>query len=308
LLDKTGTVTTGQMSVQQIFVAKGVTRERALTLVGAVEHLSEHPLARAIVREATKAADALPAVSAFSSTAGQGVRGTVSRTEVFVGTEAWMKINKLAASPEMTDALAQARATGATAVIAGWKGSVQAVFAVADAIREDSTQSIRRLIDAGMMPILLTGDHADVARTVATQVGITEYYAGATPEGKLEMVTNLQAQGRKVAMIGDGVNDAAALAKAELGIAMGTGTEVAIAASDITLLRATLDAAVVAIAISRRTLGIIRGNLFWAFAYNVAAIPLAALGFLNPMLAGAAMAFSSLFVVLNSLRLRRFAR
>lgn len=308
LLDKTGTVTTGQMSVQKIFVAKGITRERALTLVGAVEHLSEHPLARAIVREATKAADALQQVTKFSTVAGQGVRGTVSRTEVFVGTEAWMKTNHLASSPEMADALAQARATGATAVIAGWKGSVQAVFAVADAIREDSAQSIRRLIEAGMTPILLTGDHEDVARTVAAQVGITEFYAGATPEGKLEMVATLQAQGRKVAMIGDGVNDAAALAKADLGIAMGTGTEVAIAASDITLVRATLDAAVDAIAISRRTLGIIRGNLFWAFAYNVAAIPLAALGFLNPMLAGAAMAFSSLFVVLNSLRLRRFAR
>lgn len=306
LLDKTGTVTTGQMSVHEIFTAKGVTRERALNLVGAVEHLSEHPLARAIVREATKATDALPAVTKFSTVAGQGVQGTVARAEVFVGTEAWMRDNSLSTSAEMAEAIARARATGATAVIAGWKGNVQAVFAVADAIREDSEQSIRRLINAGMTPILLTGDHEDVARTVAAQVGIAEYYAGATPEGKLEMVANLQAQGRKVAMIGDGVNDAAALAKADLGIAMGTGTEVAIAASDITLVRATLDAAVDAIAISRRTLGIIRGNLFWAFAYNVAAIPLAALGFLNPMLAGAAMAFSSLFVVLNSLRLRAF--
>lgn len=308
LLDKTGTVTTGQMSVQQVFTVPGTSRERALHHVGAVEHLSEHPLARAIVREATTATDALPPVTAFSSIAGRGVRGTVSRTTVFVGTEAWMRDNAVSTSAEMTEAVAQVRATGATAVIAGWKGKVQAVFAVADAIREDSARSIQRLVEAGMTPILLTGDHEDVARTVANKVGITEFYAGATPESKVEMVAQLQALGRKVAMVGDGVNDAAALAKADLGIAMGTGTDVAIAASDITLVRATLDAAVDAIALARRTLAIIRGNLFWAFAYNVAAIPLAALGFLNPMLAGAAMAFSSLFVVLNSLRLRRFTR
>lgn len=309
LLDKTGTVTTGQMSVQRVVTESGVDAVRALQMIGSVEHLSEHPLARAIVREATKNTDAhLASVSDFSTVAGQGVRGVIDTTELFVGTQAWISTHHLTLSPELNAAMTEMRAGGATAVLAGWSGQVQAVIAVADAVREDSAAAIARLVAAGMQPVLLTGDHEDVARAVAQQVSITEFYASATPESKREMVTRLQSQGKRVAMIGDGVNDAAALATADLGIAMGTGTDVAIAASDITLVRATLDAAVDAIAISRRTLGIIRGNLFWAFAYNVAAIPLAALGFLNPMLAGAAMAFSSLFVVLNSLRLRSFDR
>ncbi|MEG0298944.1 MAG: HAD-IC family P-type ATPase, partial [Aurantimicrobium sp.] len=204
--------------------------------------------------------------------------------------------------------LAAARAGGATAILAGWDSQVRAIIAVADTIKEDSAEAIIRLVELGLEPILLTGDHEEAAHAIAQKVGISRVIAGASPESKVEVVKALQAEGRQVAMVGDGVNDAAALAQANLGIAMGTGTDVAIAASDITLVRGTLSAAVDALELSRKTLRIIHGNLFWAFAYNVAAIPLAALGFLNPMLAGAAMAFSSLFVVLNSLRLRRFAR
>jgi Cu+-exporting ATPase len=220
----------------------------------------------------------------------------------------WMKAHELALLPGQHEVLVRARATGATTVFAGWDGQIQAIFTIADTIKDDSAQSVARLQELGLEVVLLSGDHEQAAQSIATQVGISRIISGATPESKVEVITELQAGGNRVAMVGDGVNDAAALAQADLGIAMGTGTDVAIAASDITLVRGTLSAAVDALLLSRATLNNIKGNLFWAFAYNVAAIPLAALGFLNPMLAGAAMAFSSLFVVLNSLRLRRFAR
>jgi Cu+-exporting ATPase len=244
----------------------------------------------------------------FRSSAGFGVTARVEGREVFVGNEQWLLQNNLVVDPQAQARISAARASGASLIVAGWQGRVRAALAIADTVRPDSAHAIAQLRELGLDVVLLTGDHADVASAVAAETGISRVQAGITPEGKVAAVAALQADGHRVAMIGDGVNDAAALAQADLGIAMGTGTEVAIAASDITLVRANLVAAGEAIALSRHTLRIIHGNLFWAFAYNVAAIPLAALGFLNPMLAGAAMAFSSLFVVLNSLRLRRFAR
>lgn len=236
------------------------------------------------------------------------MEGGVEGVTLSVGTQGWMEENSLELSSVQREVLASARSTGATTVLAGWDGRVRAILTVADTIKEDSALAISRLREVGLDVVLLTGDHEEAARAIAAEVGISRLIAGASPESKVEAVRGFQAEGKRVAMVGDGVNDAAALAQADLGIAMGTGTDVAIAASDITLVRGTLSAAEDAIQLSRRTLGIIRGNLFWAFAYNVAAIPLAALGFLNPMLAGAALAFSSLFVVLNSLRLRSFAR
>ncbi|MDH6533254.1 Cu+-exporting ATPase [Aurantimicrobium minutum] len=306
VVDKTGTVTTGVMSVTEVTLAPGTEGLTARALVAAVEARSEHPIAKAIVREADQ--DILLEVEHFRSTAGQGVRGTVSGHDVVVGTEAWMQSQKLSLGVEMHAAVQTARSHGATAVLAGWDDHVRMVVEVSDTIKPDSALAIAELRALGLDVFLLTGDHEDAAQSIAAQVGITQVIAGASPEHKIARIMELQSQGHRVAMVGDGVNDAAALAQADLGIAMGTGTDVAIAASDITLVRGTLSAAVDSLRLARRTLGIIRGNLFWAFAYNVAAIPLAALGFLNPMIAGAAMAFSSLFVVLNSLRLRRFAR
>ena len=308
VLDKTGTVTTGRMSVQDVFLSDA-DKNTSLSRIAALEAGSEHPIARAIVTHVSVLSPGdLPEVTEFRSFAGQGVHGVVEGVTIAVGTTEWMAANGLVLSAEDETHLSAARATGATTVLAGWDKRVRAIISVADTIKEDSADAISRLIGLGLEPILLTGDHEEAAHSIAAQVGISRVIAGASPESKLEVVKNLQAEGKRVAMVGDGVNDAAALAQADLGIAMGTGTDVAIAASDITLVRGTLSAAVDAIQLSRKTLGIIHGNLFWAFAYNVAAIPLAALGFLNPMLAGAAMAFSSLFVVLNSLRLRRFAR
>lgn len=308
VLDKTGTVTSGVMSVQDVYVS-GAETTPALRRIAALEANSEHPIAKAIVEHVRKENnDHLPEVTQFRSVAGKGVQGVVEGTTIAVGTQEWMDLNGLALTLEQEEQLRIARSTGATSVLAGWDGHVHAIIAVSDTIKQDSSSAISRFIALGLEPVLLTGDHEEAARHIAAQVGISRVIAGASPESKVEVVAQLQAEGKKVAMIGDGVNDAAALAQSDLGIAMGTGTDVAIAASDITLVRGTLTAAVEAIELSRRTLRIIHGNLFWAFAYNVAAIPLAALGFLNPMLAGAAMAFSSLFVVLNSLRLRRFAR
>ena len=308
VLDKTGTVTSGVMSVHEVYVS-GAEHTSALRRIAALEASSEHPIAKAIVEHVRIGNnDHLPEVSQFRSVAGKGVQGVVEGTTIAVGTQEWMDLNGLALSSEQEEQLRTARSTGATSVLAGWDGQVRAIIAVSDTIKQDSAAAIARFIALGLEPVLLTGDHEEAARHIASQVGIARVIAGASPESKVEVVSQLQAEGKKVAMIGDGVNDAAALAQSDLGIAMGTGTDVAIAASDITLVRGTLTAAVEAIELSRRTLRIIHGNLFWAFAYNVAAIPLAALGFLNPMLAGAAMAFSSLFVVLNSLRLRRFAR
>ena len=308
VLDKTGTVTSGVMSVQSVEVTE-TEHTLALRRIAALEASSEHPIAKAIVEYVTaETGEPLPDVSAFRSVAGRGVLGVVEGVTVAVGTQDWMRENALVLSVEQEAQLAHARATGATAVLAGWDSQVRAIVSVADTIKTDSAQATARMKKLGLEPVLLTGDHEQAAHHIAAQVGIARVIAGASPESKVELISALQTEGKTVAMIGDGVNDAAALAQSDLGIAMGTGTDVAIAASDITLVRGTLTAAVDAIELSRRTLRIIHGNLFWAFAYNVAAIPLAALGFLNPMLAGAAMAFSSLFVVLNSLRLRRFAR
>ena len=308
VLDKTGTVTTGKMTVRDVYV-EDENQSAALQRIASLESGSEHPIAQAIVLYVTTDRhDPLPAVTEFRSVAGRGVRGVVEGVTLSVGTQGWMEENSLELSSVQREVLASARSTGATTVLAGWDDRVRAIITVADTIKEDSALAISRLRELGLDVVLLTGDHEEAARAIAAEVGISRVIAGASPESKVEVVRGFQAEGKRVAMVGDGVNDAAALAQADLGIAMGTGTDVAIAASDITLVRGTLSAAVDAIQLSRRTLGIIRGNLFWAFAYNVAAIPLAALGFLNPMLAGAAMAFSSLFVVLNSLRLRSFAR
>lgn len=308
VLDKTGTITTGQMSVIDIHL-DAENHDAALLRIASLESGSEHPIAHAIVTHVSRDFTVpLPAVTDFTSVAGEGVRGIVEGISVSIGTMEWMNAQELSLLPGQLEIIARARATGATTVFAGWEGHTRAIITVADTLKEDSAEAVSRLQNLGLEVLLLTGDHEQAAHSIAAQVGISRVIAGASPESKVQVITKLQAEGKRVAMVGDGVNDAAALAQADLGIAMGTGTDVAIAASDITLVRGTLSAAVDAILLSRRTLGIVKGNLFWAFAYNVAAIPLAALGFLNPMLAGAAMAFSSLFVVLNSLRLRRFAR
>jgi Cu+-exporting ATPase len=294
LLDKTGTVTTGRMTV--VDVVTGENRDEVLRLVGAVEHASEHPIARAI---AAAAPHPLPAVTGFASTPGLGVRGEVEGHAVFAGRDA-------AVPPSLRAAVEEAGAHGRTAVLAGWDGVVRAVLVVADAPKETSAAAVAALRGLGLTPVLVTGDDERTARAVAAQVGIDEVVAGVLPAEKAGVVRRYQAAGRVVAMVGDGVNDAAALAQADLGMAMGTGTDAAIEASDITLVTGDLRATATAIRLSRRTLATIKGNLFWAFAYNVAAIPLAAAGLLSPLVAGGAMAFSSVFVVTNSLRLRRF--
>lgn len=307
LLDKTGTVTSGQMSVHKVITTVGTNELEVLKLVGSVERLSEHPTARAIATEFERRhlhADYL--VSDFKSVSGQGVKARVGDEFVAVGTEDWMVANDMILASDQHEKLARSRADGYTVVLAGWDGFTRALILIADAVKEDSRDAVERMKSLGLEPIMLTGDHEDVAQRVGASVGIARVIAGATPESKLAVVRELQEAGKHVAMVGDGVNDAAALAQADMGLAMGTGTDVAIAASDITLMRGTLSAVADALQISRRTLGIIRGNLFWAFAYNVAAIPLAAFGLANPMIAGAAMAFSSVFVVLNSLRLRSY--
>lgn len=305
LLDKTGTVTSGQMSVHEIVTAVGTEEIDVIKKIGAVERLSEHPTAKAIADDFERRhlhADYL--VTDFVSVSGKGVKALVGGELVAIGTEEWMLAHDLIIASDQRERLARSRSEGFTVVLAGWNGFTRALILVADSVKDDSAEAIARLKALGLEPIMLTGDHEDVAQRVGASVGIARVIAGATPESKLAVVRELQSAGKSVAMVGDGVNDAAALAQADMGLAMGTGTDVAIAASDITLMRGTLSAVADALQISRRTLGIIRGNLFWAFAYNVAAIPLAAFGLANPMIAGAAMAFSSVFVVLNSLRLR----
>jgi Cu+-exporting ATPase len=305
VLDKTGTVTTGQMTLVDVIPA-GPDRADLLRLAGAVEAASEHPIAQAIARAAADTVGTLPPVSGFENTEGLGVRGTVDGHEVYVGRPALLRQAGLALPVAVEDAAAAAEATGQTAIVAGWDGTARGVLAVADAVKPTSRDAVAALRRLGLTPVLLTGDNTTVARAVAAEVGIDEVIAEVLPADKVDVVKRLQADGKVVAMVGDGVNDAAALTRADLGLAMGTGTDVAIEASDLTLVRADLTAAVDAIRLSRRTLRIIKSNLFWAFAYNVAALPLAAAGMLNPMIAGAAMAFSSVFVVANSLRLRRF--
>ncbi|MEU6240716.1 heavy metal translocating P-type ATPase [Streptomyces sp. NPDC047024] len=301
LLDKTGTVTTGRMTLQEVYAAPGEDEKEVLRLAGALEHASEHPVARAIAAGAEERVGTLPPVEHFENVPGRGVRGRVDGHEVSAGRFG----DEL--SGELAAARAAAEEAGRTAVVVGWDGRARAVLAVADAVKETSAGAVRELRALGLTPVLLTGDNRTVAEAVAREVGIDEVIAEVLPEDKVEAVRRLRREGRTVAMVGDGVNDAAALAAADLGLAMGTGTDAAIEAGDLTLVRGDLRVAADAIRLSRKTLATIKGNLVWAFGYNVAALPLAAAGLLNPMIAGAAMAFSSVFVVTNSLRLRRFA-
>ncbi|MEO2119187.1 MAG: heavy metal translocating P-type ATPase [Microbacterium sp.] len=305
VLDKTGTVTEGRMTLVDVLPVPGEDAAEVLRLAGAVESASEHPIARAIAGSAA-AGGPLPEVESFSSVAGRGATGVVEGHAVAVGSLGLLAEWSVHPDAEITASIERAGANGTTAVVVAWDGKARGILTVADSVKPSSTAAVARLRELGLEPILLTGDHDAVARRVADEVGIREVIAGVLPAEKAAQIEALQARSRVVAMVGDGVNDAAALAQADLGIAMGTGTDAAIEASDLTLVRGDLLGAVDAIRLSRATLRTIRGNLFWAFAYNVAAIPLAALGLLNPMIAGAAMAASSVFVVGNSLRLRRF--
>ncbi|WP_075016098.1 heavy metal translocating P-type ATPase [Actinacidiphila rubida] len=309
VLDKTGTVTTGAMALTGVHAVDGVSEHEVLRLAGALENASEHPVARAIAAGAADAVGGLPPVAAdFANLPGLGVRGTVDGHLVLAGRVRLLEDAGMALPPSLARARAEAEERGATAVAVGWDGAARAVLTVADRVKPTSAEAVRRLRALGLRPVLLTGDNAAVAASVAAQVGIAagDVHAEVLPEDKVAVVRRLQEEGRTVAMVGDGVNDAAALAQADLGLAMGTGTDAAIEAGDLTLVRGDLTVAADAIRLSRRTLGTIKANLFWAFAYNTAAIPLAAAGLLNPMIAGAAMAFSSVFVVGNSLRLRGF--
>ncbi|MGI5196049.1 heavy metal translocating P-type ATPase [Streptomyces sp. CA-288835] len=318
VLDKTGTVTTGRMQLQDVFPAPGTDKDELLRLAGALEHASEHPIAQAIAAGAAERVGNLPVPENFENVAGLGVQGVVDGHTVLVGRE---KLLKMGVPPlersrewgrvielprELAEAKAAAEAEGRTAVAVARDGEARGVLTVADAVKETSAEAVAELRALGLKPVLLTGDNQLVAESVARSVGIDEVIAEVLPEDKVDVVKRLQAEGRSVAMVGDGVNDAAALATADLGLAMGTGTDAAIEAGDLTLVRGDLRVAADAIRLSRKTLATIKGNLFWAFGYNVAALPLAALGMLNPMIAGAAMAFSSVFVVTNSLRLRSF--
>ncbi len=303
VLDKTGTVTTGRMSLVEIAVADGVDRDEALRLVGALEHASEHPIARAI---AAAAGSELPVVESFANREGLGVEGIVEGHGVIAGRPALLAEWALHLPPRLDAARVAAEARGQTAIAAGWDGQATAVFVVADTIKDTSAEAVSSLKALGLRPVLLTGDNETTARAVAAEVGIDEVIAEVLPADKGEVVRHLQAEGRVVAMVGDGVNDAPALAQADLGLAIGTGTDVAIEASDLTLVSGDLRAAADAIRLSRSTLRTIKQNLAWAFGYNVAAIPLAAVGLLNPVIASLAMVLSSLSVVSNALRLRRF--
>ena len=307
VLDKTGTVTTGQMTVTSVHTVDEASNPEMLRLAGALEHASEHPIARAVAARAGQAGP-LPPVTDFENHGGRGVTGVVEQRELAAGRYSWLHDERALDAPNALRVAAEtAEADGKTPVWLAVDGQIRAVIVVADTVKATSPAAIAELRDLGLTPVLLTGDNRRAATAVARQLGIDEVIAEVLPAEKVDQIKRLQSDGKVVAMVGDGVNDAAALAQADLGLAMGTGTDVAIAASDLTLVRGDLRAAPDAIRLSRATLRTIKGNLFWAFAYNVAALPLAALGLLNPLIAGAAMAFSSVFVVTNSLRLRRFA-
>ena len=306
VLDKTGTVTTGKMALTGVTAAEGEDAEQVLRLAGALENASEHPIARAVATGAAVRVGDLPVPEGFANIEGRGVQGVVEGHAVLVGRAALLAEWSQELPGELVQAMESAASEGSTAVAVGWDGRARGVLVVADTVKPTSAEAVRQFRGLGLTPILLTGDNEAVARAVAAEVGIEEVIAEVLPKEKVDVVTRLQSEGRTVAMVGDGVNDAAALAQADLGLSMGTGTDVAIEASDLTLVRGDLRAAADAVRLSRRTLGTIKGNLFWAFAYNTAALPLAAMGLLNPMLAGAAMALSSVFVVSNSQRLRRF--
>jgi P-type Cu+ transporter len=305
VLDKTGTVTTGKMALAEVTVADGVDRTDALRLVGALENASEHPIAHAIAKAA--AADGpLPAVEGFTNREGLGVEGVVEGHALLVGRPALLADWAMHLSPELDAARRAAEARGQTAIAAGWDGRATAIFVVADTVKDTSADAVASLKALGLRPVLLTGDNETTAKAVAAEVGIDEVIAEVLPSGKADVIRRLQAEGRVVAMVGDGVNDAPALAQADLGLSIGTGTDVAIEASDLTLVSGDLRAAADAIRLSRATLRTIKQNLAWAFGYNLAAVPLAAIGLLNPVIASLAMVFSSISVVTNALRLRRF--
>ena len=306
IVDKTGTVTTGTMTVTGVVASAGEQSDQVLRIAGAAEAASEHPIAHAISAGARDKLGDLPSVTSFENLRGLGVRGVVEDRTVLLGRLRLFDEQGFEVAADVHAAVQQAETKGRTAVVVGWDGRVRGVVTVADTVKETSAEAVSLMKQLGLTPIMVTGDNEAVARAVAAEVGIEQVIAGVLPQEKVDTVIRLQREGEVVAMVGDGVNDAAALAQADLGLAMGSGTDVAIEASDLTLVRDDLRAVPDAIRLSRRTLSIIKGNLFWAFAYNVAALPLAAAGLLNPMIAGAAMAFSSVFVVTNSLRLRGF--
>jgi Cu+-exporting ATPase len=306
VLDKTGTVTTGRMTLLDVIPADGEYHDEVLRLAGALEAASEHPIAQAIATGAADRLGPLPSIAGFANTEGLGVTGVVDGVKVTVGRARLLREHGLDLPVEVERAAATAEAAGRTAVLAGWDGRARGVLVVADTVKATSRMAVEGLRALGLTPVLLTGDNRTVAAAIAAEVGIDQVISEVLPVDKVDVIKRLQAEGKVVAMVGDGVNDAAALAQADLGLSMGTGTDVAIEASDLTLVRGDLMAVVEAIRLSRATLRTIKGNLFWAFAYNIAALPLAAAGLLNPMIAGAAMAFSSVFVLSNSLRLRRF--
>ena len=306
VLDKTGTVTTGQMSLHGLEVADGVDPDEALRLVGALEDASEHPIAQAIARAARARFEEIPSVEGFTNREGLGVEGVVDGHALIVGRPALLEDWAMHLPPELEAARQAAGNEGRTSIAAGWDGEARAIFVVADTIKETSAEAVAGFGQLGLRTVLLTGDNEATAQSVAAKVGIDEVIAEVLPSGKADVVRELQESGRVVAMVGDGVNDSPALAQADLGLAIGTGTDVAIEASDLTIVSGDLRGATDAIRLSRRTLRTIKGNLFWAFAYNVILIPVAMTGLLNPLLAGAAMAFSSVFVVGNTLRLKRF--
>ncbi|HTU14495.1 MAG TPA: heavy metal translocating P-type ATPase [Solirubrobacterales bacterium] len=306
VLDKTGTVTTGDMALDEVITADGVDGDEALRLTGALEHASEHPIARAISSAALDRFGALPAAGDFVNHEGRGVSATVDGVEVIAGRPSFLSERGMVLPEKLSSSLERAQLEARTPILAGWRGEARAVFVVGDQIKDSSAEAVAAFRDLGLRTILLTGDNRVTAEAVAGSVGINEVIAEVMPADKADVVKDLQERGKVVAMVGDGVNDAPALAQADLGLSIGTGTDVAIEASDLTLVSGDLRKGADAIRLSRQTLRTIKGNLFWAFAYNVAALPLAVTGLLNPIVAGAAMAFSSVFVLTNSLRLRRF--